>query len=327
MKYTLLTHMLTALTTLAQIRSCQGVCERDSSILIKRPLVELDSYRKIYLRLRSPTKRGRVWKETAVPKSPESMSIFAEQCGVPKIETSMTILNGSDAPERSWPWQVLIKGEQKLCSGVVISDRWVLTAAHCFNKTENIVMGFTDLDKWRLGAQYRTAALEVIHRNYQASLKEGDIGLIMLNKPVAFNDYIRPICILKSSPRDFIYPEVCYVTGWGVHILTEKKIYNKMQQLKVQIMPHSSCRLLWSLRGIVIHSGHVCLEFNSTAHSAGVCSGDSGGPLSCKIQGKYYLLGLASFVEKGCVRSFTPDVYTRVSDYLDWIKETITKYS
>jgi len=52
------------------------------------------------------------------------------------------------------------------------------------------------------------------------------------------------------------------------------------------------------------------------------CQGDSGGPLACfnEEQGKYYLQGVTSF-GFNCARARSPGVYTRVSEFSDWIRE------
>lgn len=54
--------------------------------------------------------------------------------------------------------------------------------------------------------------------------------------------------------------------------------------------------------------------------NASACFGDSGGPLVCKENGHWVLRGLASFIlsKMTCPRGL-PNIYTRVSNYVDWI--------
>lgn len=63
----------------------------------------------------------------------------------------------------------------------------------------------------------------------------------------------------------------------------------------------------------VIHNGTLCAF---ARRGRGACNNDNGGPLASNRQ----LIGVLSWVIIRCARGF-PDGFTRVSLYLNWIKE------
>jgi len=61
---------------------------------------------------------------------------------------------------------------------------------------------------------------------------------------------------------------------------------------------------------------------------SGTCFGDSGGPLVVESKtGTRQVVGIVSFGIGGCaLLPFWPDVYTRVSEYLDWLSYAALPY-
>lgn len=53
--------------------------------------------------------------------------------------------------------------------------------------------------------------------------------------------------------------------------------------------------------------------------------GDSGGPMSCSYDGKYYITGVVSWGSEDCKQKGYPSVFTRVTSYLNWINKHVSR--
>lgn len=53
-----------------------------------------------------------------------------------------------------------------------------------------------------------------------------------------------------------------------------------------------------------------------------ISQGDGGGPLVCNLQGTWYLAGIVSW-GIGCGQHDVPGVYTKISQYSDWIQNNL----
>ncbi|RAK50809.1 hypothetical protein DJ017_19900 [Phenylobacterium soli] len=99
-------------------------------------------------------------------------------------------------------------------------------------------------------------------------------------------------------------------SGWG-GTYDGSPLPDWLQAVDVQIMSQSDCSRTWSL-----HDNMICINTNG---GKSTCGGDSGGPLVTHEGNR--LVGVTSFVSSAGCQSGAPAVFSRVTGYLDWIRD------
>ncbi|XP_063175233.1 transmembrane protease serine 7-like [Chroicocephalus ridibundus] len=238
------------------------------------------------------------------------------------------IVGGEDARSGKWPWQASLQmgALGHVCGATVISNRWLISAAHCFLDSDSVrysvpsgwraYMGLHTINEKSNRVAMRSIRRIIVHPQYDQSVSDYDIALLEMETPVFFSELVQPIC-LPSTSRVFVYGTVCYVTGWGA-IKENSHLAKTLQEAQVRIINQSVCNKLYD---DLITSRMLCAgNLNGGVDS---CQGDSGGPLACTGKGnRWYIAGIVSWGE-GCARRNRPGVYTKVTALYDWIRQNI----
>lgn len=116
------------------------------------------------------------------------------------------------------PWQVsLVYSGRHLCGGSIISNEWILTAAHCLAHRSargfQVRVGSTDSVK---GGVLYPVNRTILHNSYAGSFyPDFDFGLIQLNRTITFDVGAKAVRILKANDADIKPGQICLVSGWG----------------------------------------------------------------------------------------------------------------
>ncbi|KAH8383592.1 hypothetical protein KR009_009533 [Drosophila setifemur] len=219
------------------------------------------------------------------------------------------IIGGEAAADGFAPYQISLQGLSGAhsCGGAIVSDRWVLTAAHCVvNANIQWLVVVTGTNKYtQPGGRYFLEAIH-IHCNYDNPEMHNDIALLHLKEPIVWDERTQPIPLplVPMQPGDEVI-----LTGWGSTILWGATPID-LQVLHLQYVPHSECHE--ALSSDPDHDvGHIC---TFTRRGEGACHGDSGGPLISNG----YLVGLVNWGWP-CATG-VPDVHANVLFYRDWIR-------
>uniref|UniRef100_A0A8C7X7U3 Peptidase S1 domain-containing protein n=1 Tax=Oryzias sinensis TaxID=183150 RepID=A0A8C7X7U3_9TELE len=232
-------------------------------------------------------------------------------CAASHVQGSV-IVNGELAPEGSMQFMVSVQNKNgHVCGGFLISEDFVVTAAHCDSGLKHVILG---------GHNWKNSNVKKIeisnqckHKNYSDVVNGYDIMLLKLANKAPMGRNIKTIPLAEKNMKLSVNQE-CSVAGWGKMVSTGGLV-DDLRVVNVSIINHNDCKKSWGgLPPNVICAGGKYTD-------KGFCQGDSGGPLVWN--GK--AVGIVSFNNgKNCKYPDVPNVYTDIRKHVDWINN-ITK--
>uniref|UniRef100_A0A8D2BDK9 Peptidase S1 domain-containing protein n=1 Tax=Sciurus vulgaris TaxID=55149 RepID=A0A8D2BDK9_SCIVU len=234
----------------------------------------------------------------------------ALSCGLPtNLPQLSRVVGGEEATPNSWPWQVsppllqLQRPVAHTCGGSLVATTGARPSSS--SRTYRVLLGRHSLSTEEPGSLAVKVSKAVIHEDWNASKLSNGCAVwgLRVGGP--------------SAPTPNNYP--CYVTGWG-----------RLQSKCSPGAPRACCWVDYATCSSPSWWGQSSVKTNMVcAGGDGVissCNGDSGGPLNCQAaDGRWQVHGVVSFGSSlGCNYYHKPSVFTRVSNYIDWIQKVRT---
>ncbi|XP_011504810.1 PREDICTED: chymotrypsin-2-like [Ceratosolen solmsi marchali] len=233
------------------------------------------------------------------------------------FKRQMRVIGGTDANIMEFPHQVslrLFSNNKHYCSGSIITNKHILTAAHCLYRLEayysdtRIYTGCTNR-KNTTGSSYRIQNV-FIHPHFTgelitSSMFRHDIAIIEVVGVIEFSEIQK---MAKLPTRKIRIGEIAEASGWSLTSPTSNTIFSILQKAPMRIMSNIECM---QKNPIKLYKGQFCAFLQP---GVGICTYDSGGPLTSNG----IIIGIISFCVPCAVG--LPDVYTDIYYYLDFIK-------
>ncbi|XP_037942639.1 serine protease 7-like [Teleopsis dalmanni] len=269
---------------------------------------------------------------------------YPPYCG--SVTLANKIFGGVEAELTEFSWMVNLEYQTtngalvSVCSGSIINNYYIITAAHCIKgKIETKVGHIVSI---RLGDHnikthidcsnsscippFERVGIEsiVVHEQYGSDQhlrihNHHDIALIRVDRVINFTDSIQPVCLpyIEVDNVPLQHGMKLVTAGWG-HNGTVKQTDVK-HKVTVPFVNRESCQSLYAKKHLIaeeqICAGGVYLQDS--------CTGDSGGPLMrlSNQSNAWILEGIVSYGHK-CGLEY-PGIYTHVDSYLQWIVKNL----
>jgi len=234
------------------------------------------------------------------------------------------IVGGQNAVAHEYPFMVHLKsyrgdgGSYSQCGGSILSNKYILTAAHCVHfddlKYIQVIAGDHNRVRTDDAVTQDRWAVRIFYAGYNPTTIENDIAVLELQYDLTWSNTVSQSCLASGSDTYAGWQGT--VIGWGrtTHGGTSASI---LQKLNMEILSRTECNQL----GGGSSDKQICVI--DRRNPRGVCHGDSGGPLVVYQNGRLRQTGVASYITANCGTPNAPSVYVRVSAYIPWMESIV----
>ncbi|XP_066591877.1 soluble guanylate cyclase 89Da-like [Prorops nasuta] len=241
-------------------------------------------------------------------------------CGVGR---KTRIVGGNTTSVFEYPWLVSMSKQGTFyCAGSLITRRHVLTAAHCMEGFDKrgirLVLADSNRKNRAPTSIVRRVKSVVTHENFHSYTFNNDIAIIEMDRPVPVDGIVRTACLPEDKAIDYT-GALATVVGWG-RTGESQPVSDELRKVSLPILSEEECEQAGYQKDRITEN-MFCAGFLEGERDA--CFGDSGGPLHVQgTSGQLEVIGIISW-GRGCARPNFPGIYTKLNNYLGWLKDQL----
>ncbi|KAL7738143.1 hypothetical protein ACLKA6_006486 [Drosophila palustris] len=259
-----------------------------------------------------------------------SVTVLKQNCNC-GWSASSRISNGQQAAANEFPSMAALKDRTSnlatFCGGVIASHRHIITAAHCtlqISQATNIVaiVGTNNLQNPTSSMYYDQYAIQQMVRHEQYVNEPNvvnDIAVLITASTIKWSRGVGPICLPPSGTTSSFAYDTVDVIGWGTTTFAGY-VSPTLQKINLMVVNNQDCQTEYN--GVAtINSGQMC-TYDYSGNARDSCQYDSGGPVFRRLS-KLFLVAVISFGKQCASSSYAMGVNTRVTTYVNWIRQKI----
>nr|ADQ53629.1 eupolytin [Eupolyphaga sinensis] len=221
------------------------------------------------------------------------------------------IVGGSNANIENLPYQLSFEyGGSHMCGASIISENWVVTAAHCVDGVSASSARFRAGSSIRgSGGSLHQVTQLIANPQYDYYTIDYDVAVARVATPFSYGSGVQPISLISVEPSA---GQTATVSGWGT-LSSGGSLPSQLQVVSLPIVSHQQCNNAYASYGGITENMICAAEEQGGKDS---CQGDSGGPLTVSGQ----LAGIVSW-GVGCAQRGYPGVYSNVASLRKFITD------
>ncbi|GFQ66642.1 enteropeptidase [Trichonephila clavata] len=265
----------------------------------------------------------------------------AKECGLSTADVYGRLRNTEEViPLFKYPWIVaFFRNGEIICTGTLVSQQFVLTAAECVLKTgsekdkkcqrsilpQDCFYTPEEISIKLVGDRFLEKPVKIKfikpHSKFNNARKTNNIAFVELEQPLKCSPMTSPIC-LPFNTKELKFDNKLTIAGWGSHAMNGyyeyyQDEYQTLREGDIVKIDTSKCN-----NSRELNSQYLC----AFGKGQSVCHGDVGGSAFARSGKNYYAIGMVSHSNEPRFRPSLPVTLINFNHFAGWIRHFVRKF-